>query len=230
MILGTDSSLANQQIKLEAYIDKLESNRYVLTQIIINGKTFYMLYDLKQKSKVSSSANHRWSLQHSDGKSWLYSIKPVIRLIYDDEYCIDDIPDLNDGEHGEEQWHFLDDKFTCGVKNARQTFLVSNYGRYKSYTGYKARIVPIQETEAGYGRPFLTCDNDFIRPKAHRPVAFYFLLDDMPEDTNFDKCDVHHKKGKLDNQAWNLQIVSDRSLHRQLDKAKRAAEAAVMAA
>ena len=39
MILGTDSSLANQNLKLEAYINGLEPNRYVITQIIINGNS-----------------------------------------------------------------------------------------------------------------------------------------------------------------------------------------------
>ena len=48
MIIGTNTNLANQIIKLEGYIKELESNRYVITQFIINGKTFYILYDLKR--------------------------------------------------------------------------------------------------------------------------------------------------------------------------------------
>ena len=230
MILGTDSSLANQQIKLEAYIDKLESNRYVLTQIIINGKTFYMLYDLKQKHEVRPTADHRWALQWQDGRYWLYSIKPVIRLIYDDEYCIDEIPDLNDGIHGEEKWYFLGDKYVGLLDNAHQTFLVSNYGRYKSYTDYYARIIQPAATEKGYLTVCLSRSNVRIKVRVHRPVAYYFLLPGMPEGTRFDGSDVHHKANKADNQEWNLEIVQDRALHRQLDKAKRAAEAARIAA
>ena len=230
MILGTDSSLANQNLKLEAYINGLEPNRYVITQIIINGTTHYRLYDNKQKHEVRPTINHRWALQYANGKWWLYSIKPVIRLIYDDEYCIDEIPDLDDGEHGQEQWRFVGDKYVGTLDNAHQTFLVSNYGRFKSYTGYYAQLLTPQPTEHGYLIVCFSRNNDKVRAKAHRPVAYYYLLPDMPAGTRFDNSDVHHKASKTDNEAWNLQIVPDRKIHRQLDKAKRAAEAAQIAA
>ena len=41
--------------------------------------------------------------------------------------------------------------------------------------------------------------------------------------------DIFHIKYEF-NEAWNLQIITDRKIHRQLDRAKRAAEAAQIAA
>lgn len=222
MIIGTNTNLANQIIKLEGYIKELESNRYVITQFIINGKTFYILYDLKRKRVVNPTANNRWSLQLADGRFWLYSIKPIIRLIFDDEYCLDDVPDLNDGIHGQEQWIFLDDKYTSALEGARQTFLVSNYGRYKTYTGYHAKIVTPQKNKFGYLIVIFRRNGEYLKLRVHRPVAYYYLADD---ESSFDKMDVHHKASKEENQAWNL-VICDKQLHRELDKAKRAAEKA----
>lgn len=230
MILNTDTTQANQSKDLKSAIDGLESGRYFITQLIFNGKTHYFLYDLKQQSPVNPTSNNRWSLQHADGKFWLYSIKPIIRIIYNDEYCIDDIPDKNDGVHGREIWFYLDEKYTGSLEGAHQSFLVSNYGRYKSYTGYNAIIVTPWENFAGYLMITLTRNNESIKLRAHRPVAYYYLLPDMPAGTRFDNSDIHHRASKTDNEAWNLQIITDRKIHRQLDRAKRAAEAAQIAA
>ena len=138
---------------------------------------------------------------------------------HDDEYCIDDITDQNDGIHGREIWFYLDEKYTGSLEGAHQSFLVSNYGRYKSYTGYNAIIVTPWENFAGYLMITLTRNNESIKLRAHRPVAYYCLADD---EASFDKLDVHHKASKTDNQAWNL-VICDKKLHRQLDKAKREA-------
>lgn len=219
MIINTDTGMVNQIIKLERYINELEPNRYTITQFIIDGKTFYRVYDHKKKHEVKPTRKNRWSLQHADGKFWLYSIKPIIRMIYDDEYCIDDIPDQNDGVHGREIWCFLDDKYIGALQNARQTYLVSNYGRYKSYTGYHAKIVPQFENEYGYLNVYFRRKGETLKLRVHRPVAYYYLAED---EESFNKMDVHHKASKTENQAWNL-VICDKKLHRELDKAKRAA-------
>lgn len=97
--------------------------------------------------------------------------------------------------------------------------MVSNYGRYKTYTGYHAKIVTPQKNKFGYLIVIFRRNGEYLKLRVHRPVAYYYLADD---ESSFDKMDVHHKASKEENQAWNL-VICDKQLHRELDKAKRAA-------
>lgn len=175
---------------------------------MIDGKPSYYVTDHTRNREVKATVNSRLRLHMKDGTAQQISIKPIIRAGYNDEYCIDNIPDLDDGEHGREVWKYVGEKFVGSLQNAHQTFLVSNYGRFKSYTDCLAKIMNPYENDYGYLRVFFTRNHDTIMIRANRLVAYNFNQDELPEGVDFDHCVVHHKKGKTDNESWNLQIFT----------------------
>lgn len=168
---------------------------------------------------VSLAVNHRVYLRNTDNVRVSYTMKEIVRTVYDAEYCLDDIQDL-DGE----KWFFVDDWALGAFQHSNNTYLVSNYARVKSYAGYKAVLMVPKPKENGYYTVTFRREGEYTRLLLHRVVAYYFLLPLMPEGTDFSKCEVHHWKGKADNEVWNIQICTSKQQHIELDRIRRERE------
>lgn len=103
-----------------------------------------------------------------------YTMKEIVRTVYDSEYCmIDDIQDL-DGE----EWYFIEEGYDKLFHKYRESYLVSNYARVKSYIGYKAVLMtvkPYKENNDYYMVNFRD-GKKRLRRRIHRIVAYHFLL------------------------------------------------------
>lgn len=115
---------------------------------------------------------HRVRIKDNKNNSVRVYLKPLYRKVFNKEFCIDNIVNLP-----QEEWKPI--KYTCGI------YFVSNYGRFKSYNEYNARILKQDSSKKGYlsikinGKNYLT----------HRIIALYFVDNPDPEE----KTIVHHK-------------------------------------
>lgn len=150
-------------------------------------------------------------LNTKDGKQKKISLKKLYQLVYNKNFCVDTIENLQD-----EQWKEIEE--TDGL------YYVSNKGRVKSYIGYTAVILkPVTRTKTSkYERVCLSVHGQQQQVAIHRLVAFSFL--DMPKNTAL--YEVHHKDfNEKNNDASNLQwmkITEHRKLHAKLRKEKSA--------
>lgn len=87
----------------------------------------FIIYDKVKGQIVTPTANHRVYLRDMNNIRISYTMKEVVRTVYDAEYCVDDIQDL----YGEE-WVFVDDWALGAFQHSNNTYLVSNYARIKS--------------------------------------------------------------------------------------------------
>ena len=208
-----------QELDLSKWFAGLAVGRYIITQTIIDCKASYIIYDKVKGQIVTLAANHRVYLRDMNNIRISYTMKEVVRTVYDAEYCVDDIQDL-DGE----EWFFVDDWALGAFRHSNNTYLVSNYARVKSYAGYKAVLMVPKPKENGYYTVTFRREGEYTRLLLHRVVAYYFLLPLMPEGMDFSKCEVHHWKSKADNEVWNIQICTSKQQHMELDRMRRERE------
>lgn len=205
-----------QEIDLSEWFAVLMPNRYVIVQTIIDCKASYTIYDKQKKKTVIPVINHRVYLRDENNNRLSYTMKEIVREVYDLEYCLDSIPDLPG-----EQWFFIGSEFDKRFKNYNGTYLVSDRGRVKSYAGYEAALMKAKPYTHGYYMATFRCDGKRPRIRLHRIVAYYFLLSQMPKGTDFSKCEVHHWRGKENNAACNLSICLTKKQHERYDRIRR---------
>lgn len=92
--------------------NKKYKNNYLINE---QGK----IVDTVNKSYLVANSRHQYTLKIVDGGTERRTIKSIYREVYNKEYCIDLIEDL-DGE----QWKPIDDT---------GKYFISNLGRVKSY-------------------------------------------------------------------------------------------------
>ena len=98
-----------------------------------------------------------------------------------------------------------------------------NYARVKSYIGYKAVLMtvkPYKENNDYYMVNFRD-GKKRLRRRIHRIVAYHFLLPLMPKGIDFTKCEVHHWRGKENNEARYLSICIFKEQHERYDRIRR---------
>ena len=137
--------------------------------------------------KPIPSSWHSYSLYNANGKKEKVSQKALYRSVFNVEYCVDNIPNLEG-----EAWK--------PVENTHGKYFVSNMGRVKSLVRYKARILQQFDNMTGYQKVFI-----FEKPcYIHRLVAAAFLGKPEPgKDT------IHHKNhNRKDNRLENLEYLS----------------------
>lgn len=180
-IIGTD---------FEEYYYLLEDGR------IYNAKTKHYLEE-QQRSFI---------LKKKDGSRARISLKRLYRLVYNKEFCIDKIENLQD-----EVWKEI--KETDGV------YYISNRGRIKSYHGYNAIILkPYTCNNSSYATVDIIVNGQRCSAKVHRFVAFYFL--EVPKEPSF--YEVHHKDfNRFNNDANNLEWLTISEHHKKHSERKK---------
>lgn len=210
---------SGQVLDLSLSFPALAVNRYTITQTITNCRADYSIRDNVKGQMVIPTANHRVYLRNANNTRMSYTMKEIVRTVYDSEYCmIDDIQDL-DGE----EWYFIEEGYDKLFHKYRESYLVRNYARVKSYIGYKAVLMtvkPYKENNDYYMVNFRD-GKKRLRRRIHRIVAYHFLLPLMPKGIDFTKCEVHHWRGKENNEARYLSICIFKEQHERYDRIRR---------
>ena len=98
-----------------------------------------LIYNVNTDKYIKPDKAHKFKLKRIDNTYKSISLKPLYKIVYNKNYCIDDIKDLP-----EEEWKFIDD--------TNELYSVSSEGRIKSYVGYKALILKPYSNNRGYLR------------------------------------------------------------------------------
>lgn len=149
------------------------------------------VYNKDKDIYIKATKDHKFKLKREDNSVKSISLKPLYKLVYGRNYCIDNIKDLED-----EQWSV--------IERTDQIYWVSNYGRVKSCFGYEAIILKPTITKTGYERLDIIQEEQRISKLVHTLVAAAFL----PKPDSID-LQIHHKDfNKRNNTAANLQYVT----------------------
>ena len=122
-----------------------------------------------------------------DGTKRRVSLKKLYRLVYNKEYCKDNIVDLKG-----EQWKY--------IEYTDEMYMISSCGRIKSFFGYEAMLLKPYHTKEWYQRIDIVEEGQRKSKLIHRLVAAAFLP--LPENIDMQ---LHHKDfNKSNNTADNL--------------------------
>lgn len=214
IIMNMDRSRCGIVIDLSDHLPT-EQGRYTIVQHIEDCRAFYIIFDHKTNTVLHGDKWHdHYAFADTTGHTFRLSGKQIVRIVYDSALCVDTIEDLPG-----EVWKFIGLPF-C---KSRETSLISNYGRVKSYADGQAILrhwVWNKKTrywEIKFGR------TKKERPSIHRLMGYYWCWPrDCPELPFDPNIDIHHISSKDHNEAWNL-IALPKPEHKKLHKALRAA-------
>lgn len=176
------------------------------------NNNFLDIYYLTQDGKVFNNKtkqylthdNNSYKLKTKDNTFKKISLKKLYRIVYNKEFCIDNIEDLNG-----EEWKEIEE--TQGL------YYVSNKGRVKSYYDYNAKILKPQASNTNYYRVDIRYNDTRNYTLIHKLVAQAFLP--LPNNINYQ---IHHKDfNTFNNNLNNLMWVSPtehRKIHRKRGK------------
>ena len=154
----------------------------------------------KNDKPIRLKRDNIYSIKNKNNLFIQVSLKTIYRQVFNKEYCIDNIQNLNG-----EEWKPID---------TEQRYYVSNYGRIKSLCQYKAIILKPCKDRYNYLYVKLYKKNVYI----HRLVAFSFA--DNREEYKDKKVDIHHKdKNRQNNNINNLMILTPKE-HQQIHNKK----------
>lgn len=172
----------------DRYVNLLEygyDRRYIIYE---NGTIF----DIEASQYIEESREHKVKLKDSDGKKRCVTLKKLYRKVFGKEYCIDSIENYR-----LEEWK--------PIAETDGKYLISNYGRLKSYCRYRAIIVKPYSNQYGYYRADIRRNGKRVTALIHRLVANAFVINDNPKDNDT----VDHIDGdKHNNRASNLRWLS----------------------
>lgn len=92
-VLNLDGTLCGLDIDLSSKLHNLPQSKYIITQNILNGMKQYTIINTWKNKILYPDDDFNISLIDSNGKQVKTSMKKIVRLIYDSEYCVDDIED-----------------------------------------------------------------------------------------------------------------------------------------
>ena len=141
------------------------------------------IYNAKTDQIIQPSDEHTFILRTADNHRKKVSLKPLYKLVFNKNYCKDDIKDLDN-----EEWKIIED--TDGF------YLISNKGRCKSLKGYYSRLLKPFNNKSGYARVDIVENGKRETRLVHRLVAAAFLP--YPKSL---KMQLHHKDFNKDNNA-----------------------------
>lgn len=147
------------------------------------------IYNENTREYKERNKEKRFILKTEEGTSKKVALKPLYKLVYNENYCEDNIVDLEG-----EEWK--------AINNTNNLYFVSNKGRVKSKQGYEAIILKPNITTSGYYRVDIVQEGKRISRFIHRLVAASFL--EMPEHI---EMQLHHKdcnksNNSVDNIEW----------------------------
>lgn len=155
------------------------------------------------KGEKKLTAQRSYKLKTKSGK-WAYiSLKKLYRAIFNREYSIDNIPDM-DGE----QW-----------REITPLYLISNYGRVKSLFGYEARLLKQTDNGRGYNRVEINGKDLLVS----RLVALYFVERTDPTADTVDHIDGNTQNNRADNLQW-LSLSDNVLLAHERRRAKKSSD------
>ena len=138
-----------------------------------------IIYNAKTKKELK--IQQQYQLKDACGNRVRISAKTIYRALFDKEYCIDEIEDLQ-GEKWKE------------IRRTSGKYFVSNLGRIKSYCGYKAYVLKANDNGKGYKFVWINGKKKYI----HILVATEFI-----EKTNSIENTVDHIDARKDNNSSN---------------------------
>ena len=157
--------------------------RYIIYE---NGTVF----DIEANQYIEISKGHKVKLKDKNGKYGYVTLKKLYRKVFDKEYCIDSIEN-----YLLEEWKPIEE--TDGK------YLISNYGRLKSYCRYSAIIVKPYSNQYGYYRADIRKSGKRVTALIHRLVATAFVVNDNPkENDTVDHIDGNKHNNKASNLRW----------------------------
>ena len=92
-VLNLDGAPCGLDIDLSSKLHNLPKLKYIITQNILNGIKCYTIINTWNNKILYPDDDFNVSLLYSTGNQIKISMKKIVRLIYDSEYCIDDIED-----------------------------------------------------------------------------------------------------------------------------------------
>lgn len=148
------------------------------------------IFDIEVNQYVEISREHKVKLKDKDGKNGYVTLKKLYRKVFDKEYCIDNIEN-----YLLEEWK--------PIAETEGKYLISNYGRLKSYCRYSAIIVNPYSNQYGYYRADIRKSGKRVTALIHRLVANAFVVNDNPkENDTVDHIDGNKHNNKASNLRW----------------------------
>ena len=158
------------------------------------------------KLLIGDSKGRIYILKTTSGNYKKITIKELYKLVYNKNFCIDNIENLED-----EHWK--------PIERTNELYWVSDYGRVKSLKGLKAIILK-PNYNRGYQQVKIIQDNSICNKLVSRLVAYAFLLPPKSLD-----CQIHHiNEITTDNRAENLMWVTPqehRAIHKRLEMERK---------
>lgn len=186
-----------------------------MKQVLHGFKDFYYLsvdgciYNKRDNVYINPDKEHRFYLKKEDGTGRKVTLKELYRLVYDENYCLDEIENLEG-----EEWKPID--------RTDQMYWVSNKGRIKSLKGYKAIILK-PNNHHGYERVDIMQEGNRSSKLVSRLVAFAFLLPPAALDMQLHHIDGQTLNNNVDNLVW-LTPKEHREVHNQMNRERKEQE------
>lgn len=159
-----------------------------------------LYYNSPSPKEINKDKNNRFMLINDKGEKKRISLKKLYRILFQKEYCRDDIINLYN-----EQWK--------EIPNTKGKYFISNCGRVKSYCGYNAIILTPYTKYNGYLEVKICGRKQMI----HKLVADAFCQNNYADQ----KVQVHHTdSNRKNNNATNLEILSIKEHHQRHIKGK----------
>lgn len=159
------------------------------------------VYNEDTKEYKVATKEKNFILKTEEGKRKKIALKTLYRLVFNKNYCVDNIADLDN-----EEWK--------AIHNTNDIYFVSNKGRVKSKAGYEAIILKPNITSSGYYRVDIVQEGKRISRFIHRLVAASFL--EMPKhiDMQLHHKDYNKSNNCVDNIEW-LTIEEHLKIHKE---------------
>lgn len=152
----------------------------------------------KQKGVYEKEVSEfRYRLKTETGKRKSITMKAIYRKLFNKVFCIDNTPLLEGEEYRI-------------IEGTNGNYAVSNKGNVKSFIGNYAAILTPFYTPKGYQRVQLYIDGKKHNKFVHVLVCGAFL--EPPKSLDYE---IHHKRGKADNNVEDLMYIS-KAEHRKL--------------
>ena len=186
-----------------------------MKQILQGYKDYYFLsldgkiYNKKDNIYIYPDKEHRFYLRKEDGTGKKVTLKELYRLVFDRNYCLDEIENL-DGE----EWK--------PIERTDQMYWISNKGRVKSLKGYKAIILK-PNIHHGYERVDIMLEGSRSSKLVSRLVASAFLLPPAALDMQLHHIDGKKTNNSKENLIW-LTPKEHREIHNRMNKVRNEEE------
>ena len=165
-----------------------------------------LIYNARSRKYIEPYSDHSFKLKNQCGMQKTISLKNLYRKVYNKEFCIDNIQNLE-----KEIWKPIQDT---------NYYFVSNFARVKSYKGYESKLLKpwMNKKENGYYLVKLTINGITKNHSLHRLVAEAFK---QKPKQNIQNYQVHHKDfNRCNNIAQNLQYLT-KEAHKKKHEQKK---------